>query len=113
MSSTVLKYLIPLIVISFPAMLYGWPCLGSIEKQKQTSLTTIISAIVQVLGLLFLALIGQFTLIGIAVVRGVSETVLCVSRMFVTYKNKKLFIVVTTKVVTDDSNTILENVVSE
>jgi PST family polysaccharide transporter len=90
-TSTILKLLIPLIVISFPAMLYGWPCLGSINKQKITSLTTIIAAFSQVLGLVFLALIGQFNLIGLCCVRGISELVLCLTRVVVVYKNKKLF----------------------
>ena len=91
MTSTILKCLIPLIIISFPAMLYGWPCLGAIDKQKITSITTITAAVVQVIGLVLLALIGQFNVISMALIRGVSELVLCATRMGVVYKNKKLF----------------------
>lgn len=95
MSSTLLKYLIPVLIASFPAMLYGWPCLGAINKQKETSITTIISALVQVAGLGFLALIGHFNLITLAIARGVTEIVLCAMRMILVYKNKKLYVVET------------------
>lgn len=91
MSSTILKYLIPLLIVSFPAMLYGWPCLGAVGKNKETASSTIISALVQVVGLLFLAVIGKFAIFGIAIVRCLSEGVFCAIRMGVTYKNKELF----------------------
>ena len=91
-SSALLKYMIPVLIFSFPGMLYGWPTLDAIDKTKQTTFTTILSAIVQVVGLCFLALIGQFNLIGLAIARNVSEVTLCVSRMIVCYKNKALFV---------------------
>lgn len=90
-SSTILKFLIPVIIFSFPSMLYGWPCLGAINKNKTTTASTIITACVQVVGLLLLAAINQFTLIGLAIVRGISEMTLCLIRIFATYKNKHLF----------------------
>lgn len=92
MSSTLLKYLIPLLIVSFPAMLYGWPCLGPINKQKATTISTIISAVVQVLGLILLAIIGKFTLLGICIVRNATELVLCVIRMTLVYINKNKFV---------------------
>lgn len=90
-SATILKFLIPVIIFSFPSMLYGWPCLGAINKNKTTTASTIITACVQVVGLLLLAAINQFTLIGLAIVRGLSEMTLCLIRIFATYKNKHLF----------------------
>lgn len=91
MSATLFKYLIPLLIISFPAVLYGWPCLGAIDMQKQNSYSTIISALVQVIGLGFLVLIGQFTLLGICIVRCFTELVLCLIRVGVVYKNRHKF----------------------
>ena len=88
----VLRALIPLLVVSFPAMLYGWPTLGSVGKVKETSLTTIITAVCQVVGLFFLVLIKQFTLINIALLRFATELVMLGLRMFFTYKNKILFV---------------------
>ena len=90
-SSFLLKCLTPLLLVSFPAMLYGWPCLGAIDKQKQATWSTITAAIVQVVGLCILIAINQFTLIGVVIVRNLTECVLMVIRMTICYKNKKLF----------------------
>lgn len=91
MSATILKYLIPLLIFSFPGMLYGWPCLDCINKAKATSMSTIISAVVQVVGLGFVALIGQFNLVTLIIVRNITEMTLCGIRMGVVYKNRKMY----------------------
>lgn len=91
MSATILKCLIPQLIFCFPAMLYGWPCLDAINKEKEVSISTIIAAIVQVLGLSVLAIFGIFNLITICIVRCVSEFVLMGIRMVICYKNKSLF----------------------
>lgn len=86
-----LRCLIPLIFISFPSMLYGWPTLGAVGKVKQTTFTTIAAAIVQVAGLLLLIAFNQFNLINIAWLRFGTELVLFGSRCTLTYKYKHLF----------------------
>ncbi len=90
-SATLIKYLIPLFILSFPAMLYGWPCLGAINKQKAATFSTIAASVVQIVGILFLILINQFNLLTLCVVRCLTEAVLAISRIVVTYKNKALF----------------------
>ena len=80
--------IIPVLIASFPAMLYGWPCLGAIDMQKATSISTIVSAVAQVVGLGFIALIGHFNLITLAVVRSFTEIALCGIRVSIVYKNK-------------------------
>lgn len=87
----VLKYLVPLLIISFPAMLYGWPCLDAINKTKETTISTIIAAVVQVLGLVFLLIIKQFSILAIALVRNITELTLCAIRMGIVYSNKSKF----------------------
>lgn len=88
----VFRYLVPLLVLSFPSMLYGWPTLGAIGKVKQTSATTIITAVLQILGLVGLILFNQFTLINIAILRCTTELVMMCLRVGLTYKNKKEFV---------------------
>lgn len=90
-SAFLLKCLTPLLIFSFPALLYGWPCLGAIEKQKQATWSTIIAAIFQITGLVVLILINRFTLIGVVIVRNLTELLLMSIRMGVCYKNKSLF----------------------
>ena len=82
---------IPVLFFSFPAMLYGWPTLGAIDKVRETSFTTIFTAVVQVLGLVVLILVGQFTLISIALLRGATELLMMSMRMGITYRNRKCF----------------------
>lgn len=52
---------------------FGWPALGAIGKEKETTLTTIITAFLQIGGLLILLLIGQFNVINLAFLRGFTE----------------------------------------
>lgn len=87
----VFRWMIPILFFSFPAQVYGWPTLGAIGKVKETTLSTVIAAVFQVIGLLVLILSGWFTLINLAVVRGITELILMVIRMFITYKNKGEF----------------------
>lgn len=68
-----LRAFIPLLFFSFPSILFGWPALGAIGKEKETTLTTVITAFLQVGGLLILLLIGQFNVINLALLRGFTE----------------------------------------
>jgi len=86
-----LRCFIPLLLVSFPSMLYGWPTLGVIGKERENSYTTLIAAGVQIIGLFVLVLLNQFTLINIAVLRTVTEFVLFGQRCVLTYVNKKNF----------------------
>lgn len=85
----VFRCLIPVLFISFPAMLFGWPALGVINKQKETTITTLITAIVQISGLFFLLFINEFNLISIALLRVGTETLMLVLRLKVFYKFRK------------------------
>lgn len=89
-AASVLRALTPVLFFSFPAMLLGWPTLGAIGKAKAVTTTTIITAIVQVVGLLLLALIGRFGLIEIALLRGFTELIMLICRasMCIKYKNE-------------------------
>lgn len=86
-----LKYLIPVLFFSFPAMLLGWPTLGALNKTNEITVTTVISATVQVSGLILLVLFNSFTLFGIIIVRNITEIVLCLLRIIVCFKNRNLF----------------------
>ena len=86
-----LRAFIPLIIISFPTMLFGWPCLGAIEKAKENSLTTIITAILQCMGLIILLYTNCFTLINLALLRGETELFMFIMRFGVTYKYRAEF----------------------
>ena len=89
--STLFRWFIPLLFISFFAMLFGWPVLGAIGKTKETTATTLITAIVQIIGLGFLALINGFSLINLAILRAATEALMCSMRIGYCYKYRKEF----------------------
>ena len=77
-----LRAFIPLLFFSFPSMLCGWPALGAIGRVKETTKTTIITAILQIAGLIVLLIIGQFNIINLAILRGITEICLFAMRYY-------------------------------
>ncbi|MEG0942244.1 MAG: oligosaccharide flippase family protein [Angelakisella sp.] len=87
---TAFRCMIPDLIFSFPVLLYGWPTLGSINKVRQITVTTVVAAIVQISGLFILQFCHQFTLINIAILRSFSEFLLMAMRYgyYRIYKNE-------------------------
>jgi len=85
----IFRSLIPVLIFAFPAMMLGWPVLGAIDKVRHTTLTTIISACTQCVGLLILILCGKFTLPSIVFMRNITEGVLLGTRAGFVYKFRK------------------------
>lgn len=90
-ASPVFRALVPVLLFSFPGMLFGWPTLGPIGKQKETTTTTIITAIVQVIGLILLLVFNKFDLIYIAVLRCITELLMLFLRARYCYIYRSLF----------------------
>lgn len=90
-AAPLLRWLVPLLFISFPAALFGWPVLGAIGKTKETTITTIIAAVVQVLGLVVLMVIDQFNLFTLAMLRAATDLLLTVLRLGYFIKYRKEF----------------------
>lgn len=84
----VFRCMIPVMFFSFAAMLFGWPTLGPIGKSKETSMTTIITAVAQVAGLIILIAIDQFQLVYIALLRGATELLMLGLRLSVCLRNR-------------------------
>lgn len=85
------RLLVPVLTFSFPAVVLGWPTLGVLNKAAQVTKTTILSAIVQLGGLLGLIVTGRFTVLWIAVFRCITELVLLVSRGWCCWKFRREF----------------------
>ena len=98
----IFRQLLPLLIISFPSMLFGWPCLGAINKQKQVTFSTITAAVVQIVILLLMIILNKFTLLNVALSRIVSELCLCWLRVYFCIKNKSEFKVVNLKALEDN-----------
>ncbi len=90
-AAPVFRVLVPVLFFSFPGMLFGWPALGPIGRNKETTMSTIIASVFQVFGLLLLILMGKFTLISVAVLRDITEAVLMIIRVSLCYKYRNEF----------------------
>jgi len=86
-----LRLLIPMLLFSFPAMLAGWPALGALGRVKETTATTVISAVFQCAGLGLLIAADAFSLVSIALLRCATEFVLFISRLSICIRFRKEF----------------------
>lgn len=91
-AAVTLKMLIPVLFFSFPAMLYGWPALGAINRQKETTVTTIVTAFFQILVVISLIILKRFNLITICIARNLTEVLLFLLRYFLCLKYRKEFV---------------------
>lgn len=87
----VFKALSPLLILSFPVMLIGFPVLGIMGKVKETSMSTISSAIFHFTGLILLLLTNKFTIINVAILRSVTEGFLLLIRTLLILKYRKKY----------------------
>lgn len=85
------RMLLPVLIMSFPVAILGWPALGAINKVRETTVSTVGGALAQVLGLMLLVFFGGFTITNIAVLRNLSEFVMLFMRCFYLHKYRNLF----------------------
>ena len=90
-AAPVFRALVPVLFFSFPGMLLGWPALGPLGKQKETTMTTVIASLFQVAGLVLLVVIGRFSLISIALLRDCTEALLMILRASLCFRFRKEF----------------------
>lgn len=86
----ILRISIPSIFCGFFSVLLGWPSLGAIGKNNETTQTTICAALFQMVGLIIL-LEGNFSLLGVAAIRSLTELLLCSYRFYFVRKNIEYF----------------------
>lgn len=91
-SARLFKYLIPVLIASFLSLIYGWPCLGIIDKKKEHLITIVIASVVQVSGVIALILFNAINFVNLIIVRCISEILLALLKIIVVYRNKKMFV---------------------
>lgn len=90
-AAPLLRWLIPLLFISFLAAIFGWPVLGAIGKSRETTVTTITAAAAQVVGLVVLLAMDRFTFFNLAMLRAGTDLLLTVHRMAYCWKYRREF----------------------
>ena len=91
-AAPIFRCMIPILFFGFPAQVLGWPSLGAIGKVNETTTSTIIAAISQVLGIVLLIIFGGFNLINLAILRFSTEFVLLLVRGVMVIHYKKMFV---------------------
>lgn len=89
-ASLILKLLTPVIIFSLPSVIFGWPSLGVIGKEREVMKTTIITAALQVLVLLLMAYFDIISLVVVALTRSITEMLMLIMRTgyVIKYRNK-------------------------
>lgn len=86
-----LKDSVPLLIISFFSILFGWPLLGAIDKVKETTYTTVSTAIFQVIGLVILIITHNFSIPSLLLVRTITELYMACYRISLVFEYRSLF----------------------
>ena len=87
----VFRTLIPVLFFGFLSVMFGWPVLGAIGKEREATFSTVCSVVLHIALLVLLIVTDSFTLINIAVVRSVTEMVFFGIRFFFFRKYRHLF----------------------
>jgi PST family polysaccharide transporter len=87
----IFRGLIPVMFLSFPSMLMGWPSLGAISKEKQVTFSTIVSALFQISVLAIFIVFDIFTMTAVIILRSVTEFVLMAIRGYFVLKYRNSF----------------------
>lgn len=82
----VMRAMLPLIVISLPTYLFGYPILGSLGKIKIANTSVIVGALFHILGLFVLYLCGILNFISVPILTFVTEIIVFVIRFFTVVK---------------------------
>lgn len=86
-----LRSAIPLIVISFFSILFGWPVLGAIGKVKEVTITTVTTALLQVVGLVLIIRMNNFSIYSLLLVRTLTEMFMACFRVLNVVRFRKEF----------------------
>ena len=90
-AATIFRCLLPVIVISFPVAILGWPTLGAIGKTKHINVATLSGALTQIISLALLYILDCFTVINVAIMRNISEFVMFAVLLAFLIKYRKMF----------------------
>lgn len=85
------RLIIPVLFISFPVAILGWPVFGPIEKAKEMTISTVVGAIVQFLLIIIAYLFSGCSLIYVAITRIISELAMLFSRVYYLHKFRTLY----------------------
>ena len=87
----IFRLLIPVLFFGFLSMLYGWPTLGAIGKQRSVTAATVVSVLFNLASMIILPIFGMFTLAAVGIIRVLTEVLLSGIRIYLTVKYHRCF----------------------
>lgn len=87
-SATLIKYMIPLLIIGLPTYLLGFPTLGPLGMDKKANSSVIYSSIIHFIGLTVLMLTKTISMENVAILTVISETIILGLRIYYLRKYK-------------------------
>lgn len=81
-ATPIFRILVPVILFSFLAIMYGWPVSAVIGKEKEIARTTVISVVFQISAIILVIAIGVENLYVIAFIRTITEVLLFLMRFY-------------------------------
>ena len=91
--SYILTMVSPVLFFSFPAMLIGFPILAAVGREKQLTVSSVVSSLFHIIGLLVLCFAGLFTIESVCILRCCTEALLLLVRAWFVWgwnKERKL-----------------------
>lgn len=84
--SYILVLLSPLLFLSYPAIILGYPVLAAVDKTSLLTISSIISSVFHIIGLIVLLLTNNFNIISISLLRCLTEFVLVFFRVVFSFR---------------------------
>lgn len=85
----IFRVMLPLMVITLPIYLLGFPTLGAMNMMKEANYTVIYAAVFHMIGLAVLYLTGHLYFIPVSILTCCSEMVVLTTRSYYVYKGRK------------------------
>ena len=90
-SGRILQLLMPVIAMTLPAYIFGFPVLSPLGLAKYANISNIIGAVVHLTNLLVLFLIGRLTVENICIATCITEAIVLSFRILVVVRNRGRF----------------------
>ncbi|WP_137657376.1 oligosaccharide flippase family protein [Listeria newyorkensis] len=90
-AGAVLRLLLPIVAITPLVYMLGFPTLSPMGLAKHANLSTIVSAVVQLIGLTILFLTGLFTVQTLCIITVFSQFTVLIYRVIIVWKNRHIF----------------------
>jgi PST family polysaccharide transporter len=85
----IFRSMLPMILLSLPIYLLGFPVLGAMNMMKEANLSVIFAAIYHLIGLAILLIIGKLDFINVAILTCTSEAFVLVLRLVYVFRGKR------------------------